>query len=57
MTARNSKCISNLILRDIDHLRKFFARRHTLMLLLELLESLVDLVERSYLIQRQTYDS
>ena len=49
--------IGNLLARNLEHVGQFVGRRLALILLLELREGFVDLVERSYLVERQTHDT
>ncbi len=52
-----TKALTNLVLLDVGCSCKLLNGWTTLMLLLKLVDLVVDLVERTYLIERQTNDT
>ena len=57
MAPGNPHSVCNLVSRNINHLGKFVIGRLAFVLLLEFLERLVDLVQGTHLVQRQTHDA
>ena len=57
MAACNAQRVGDLLLGKLQLRSQLFGRRRTLVLLLEACERLVDLVERTHLIERQTHDA
>ena len=57
VAAGNPESIGNLVLGDVDHLRKLVVGRLALVLLLELGEGLVNLVQGTHLVQRKPDDA
>ena len=49
--------VGDLLLREFQFRSQLFGRRRALVLLLEACERLVDLVQRTHLVERQTHDA
>ena len=56
VTAGYAEGVGDLVAGNVENLRQFVGRGHALVVLFELLESLVDLVKGTHLVQRQTDD-
>ena len=51
------KALANLLLVELGHLAQLLHRRMTLVLLLKLVYLVVDLVQRTNLVERQAHDA
>ena len=57
MAAGYAEGVGDFLARDLEHVGQFVGRRLALVLLLELGKGLVDLIERSDLVERQAHDA
>ena len=57
MAAGDTQRVGDLLLREFQFRSQLFGRRRALVLLLEACERLVDLVQRTHLVERQTHDA